>query len=395
MSKNNRTLTLFKHVIPYIVLILVVCILLTSCSSGEITGARETTAAQQGIGLTSAANAAGIDPADKEGMGADSNDIVIKGLVLKYVLVDSAYEIYQTNILKEKPFSFDSYSRMGEDTKNHFIWMEDTYNSLDADNKAHLKDLFESGIHAWKLMDVTTRLDDSAGVDDIVQKLASSREIKGGSKLKAAITDFLPYFYLNYLKAYIEENDDTFNKYIEKLNKQVQEKDADIIGFMERNSGIRFKTKYKPEFYYTLRPIGAMGFQYKDRKVSTLQRTCTDYTYLLSAPFHEFSHELFKTFTDANDFLEVTGPLMNNTEFRNVWNNSIKNNYNWTGWCEENLVEGFAKYLDYKYYSRDDQYSTYFYDLDFCNYLKERKFDGQKESLKEICIEFYKSKLQQ
>lgn len=383
MNKNIKILKWsFTYKLLYILAVVGICINLTSCSEHKSDQSPQT------VKMSSS----GIKTYKTESYKSDSNNITIKGLVLKYVLIDTAYEVYQVNIEKEKYYSYASYSCAGGDSKNHYKWLTDTFNSMNAKNKDYLKVIFRSGIHEWKFMDILTKLEDEANADDIVQALTSDVDVNKNDKLKAAITNFLPYFYSNYMKSYLEESKVTFNSYVEKINNQINKKNPDIIDFMEQVSGIKFKTKYRPVFYYTLRPIGAMGFEYQDQKISTLERTCTDYMYLLGTPFHEFSHELFRTFTNDRDFLEVTELLKKNKALHDEWLSRMKNDYSWEEWCEENLVEGFSKYLSYKYYNSDNYNQTYLYDFDFYKYLKEKTFDGQKNSLKEICIEFYKTK---
>lgn len=327
---------------------------------------------------------------------AESRRVEVKGLVLKYVLIDTAYEMYEVNVRKDKAtsnvFSYESYSQIGEDSKKHYIWLTDSYKSMSKKNKVYLYNLFKDD-WSWYFMNLTTKLDDSADVDDIIRILLADKEVKNNEKLKEAIEKFLPYFYTHYLKSYLHMNNKVFNKYTEDINHQIKKNNSDITGFMEQMSGIKFEKRYKPEFYYTLRPIGAFGFSYKDVKVSTIQRTCTDYKYLFDTPFHEYSHELFQTFTHSKEFNNLAKSLKKNKALYTEWTNGMNTSYDWVGWCEENLVEGFSKYLSYKYFKKDSDASIYPYDKDFYKYLKDKNFDGKKDSLKEFSMDFYKQKL--
>lgn len=75
------------------------------------------------------------------------------------------------------------------------------------------------------------------------------------------------------------------------------------------------------------------------------------------------------------------------------YNNLGKDAYDWAGWCEENLVEGFAKYLEHKYYNRKKTNTTYAYDMKFYNYLIDNKFNPKDTDLKDVSIKFYEDAL--
>lgn len=320
----------------------------------------------------------------------NSTGIEVKGLVLKYVLVDTAYELYQINVQKLSVFSEQSYKNFGKDTYEHYLWLQRTYDSFSDEMKGYLNVIFEKGPHAWQLMNTLTPLEDTATVEDIVDTLNSSIRLHMRRDVKIAIVNLFPYFYTNFLKEYMEKNNVVFGEYVNNITAELQKNNLDLISFIEQTARISYKTRYKPVFYYTLRPIGAMGFNYQNMKISTLQRTCTSYHYLLSVPFHEFSHELFQTFTYSWKFKIITNELKNNKDFKNEWLDGMDKTYDWVGWCEENLVEGFAKYLEFRYYNKLMSGTIYKYDYDFYQYLKEIKFDEHKISLEDASINFYK-----
>jgi hypothetical protein len=325
------------------------------------------------------------------GINTENTNIKIKGLVLKYVLIDTAYELYQVNVQKLSVFSEQGYKNFGEDTHFHYLWLLNTYKNFNEEMKSNLKTIFEKGPHAWQLMNVTTKLEDSAKVEDIVKALNSSIKLHMKREVRTAIENLFPYFYSNFLKAYMAENNKTFECYINTLTAELEKDNVDVIDYIEQNAGISFKVKYKPVFYFTLRPIGAMGFNYKHMKISTLQRTCNSYRYLLSVPFHEYSHELFQTFTYSWKFRWIAEELKNDKGFKDAWLDGMDKTYDWIGWCEENLVEGFAKYLEFKYYNQLMSSTIYKYDYEFYQYLKGIQFDEHKISLEEACLNFYKN----
>lgn len=314
--------------------------------------------------------------------------IEVRGLVLKYVLIDTAYEIYQVNTPSfSKYFNEETYNKMGEDTYNHYLWLKNTYEKFTPEMKNNLNIIYDSDIHPWSLLNQVTQLNDDADLEKIIEQLEYI--IFKKSKMRNAIKEFYPYFYNNFLKEYLEKNTPIFENYAKNTNEELQKNNIDLLSFMEKTSGIQFEEKFKPIFYYTLRPIGAYGFTYnKKYKISTIQRE-TDYKELLGSPFHEYSHSLFQTFTFTPEFIKIAEKMKKDSVFVKNWGD-YKNSYDWRGWCEENLVEGFANYLDYKYYGTKKEKQIYVYDVEFFNYLINTNFDPSKITLKDASINFYR-----
>ena len=248
--------------------------------------------------------------------------------------------------------------------------------------------------HPWQVMNVTSTLKEEASLEEILQCIRESKPLGYTDSEKEILTSFYTDYYNEYLKDYLEDNIPIFEEKADRLNEQIAEREVDLMTFMEAQSGIQFKERSKPVFYYTLREVGAMGFEHSPLHISLIQRHVDDFSYLLSTPFHEFSHALFDTFTDKRAFKQVVKRLSKvEDSFKTSWEEKFQSSYNWRGWCEENLVEGFAHYLDDKYYRRKASYSSYTYDLAFYNYLKEIDFDPQKITLEEACIAFYEGVL--
>ena len=84
----------------------------------------------------------------------------------------------------------------------------------------------------------------------------------------------------------------------------------------------------------------------------------------------------------------ISNKLKNDTDLVDSYN-KYSSSYSFEEWCVENLVEGFSKYLDYKYYNMQYDFSNYVYDLKFYNYLKDINFDSLKDNLFETCVKFY------
>lgn len=309
----------------------------------------------------------------------------VKGLKLNFALIDTACEMYQTNITNT--FDQSNYKNY----KAHYSWLQQTYRNLPKEMKNHLQtiyDNFDNGPLIFK----TLELEDNANLRDIIAVLDYKIE---NPKVSKAITEFYPYYYKQFFKDYYADKKLKYKKLTAKLNKQINNNNPDILEFMEQISGISFEKKRKPIFYYTLRPIGAFGGAFEGKRISTIKGTVKSYKQLFATPFHEYSHYLIGTFTYSPEFKAVAEKLKKaDKEFSGFWkgSESLQRSYSWIGWCEEQLVEGFAKFLEYKYYGREDFSSTYSpgYDYKFYQYLRKINFDAEEKSLKQVSIEFYK-----
>ncbi len=321
----------------------------------------------------------------------DNYDVEVRGLKLKYVLIDSAYEMYQFQ--EEFKENIPHYLQE-EDSKGHYEWLNDTYESMSQEMKDSLA-MIMTRTHPWQIMNVTSSLKDDASVEEVIECITLSQELPYNDTEKEQLTAFFTSYYNDYLKEYLEVQAPLFEEKARRLNEQIAEHPSDIMGFMEEQSGIKFKEKSKPVFYYTLRKIGAMGFDQPSIKISLIQRDINDTSNLFGTPFHEFGHALFDTFTNKRAFKNVTKKLSKqDTDFRREWESKYQSNYNWIGWCEENLVEGFATYLKEQYYGYVNSGDLYTYDFAFYKYLKEVNFNPGKMSLEDVSIDFYESVLE-
>lgn len=321
----------------------------------------------------------------------DNYDVEVRGLKLKYVLIDSAYEIYQFQNEFKK---FVSEYLQDESAKVHYEWINKTYESMSQEMKDSL-DMIMTKTHPWQVMNVTSSLGDDASVEEVIECIITSSELPYNDAEHEQISSFFISYYNDYLKDYLEINIPVFEKKASKLNEQIAEHPSDIMTFMEEQSGIKFKEKSKPVFYYTLRRIGAMGFDQPSIKISFIQGGKESLSNLFSTPFHEFGHSLFDTFTNKKDFKKIAEKLRKqDTVFRKEWESSFQSDYDWIGWCEENLVEGFATYLNKQYYGNAASKGIYTYDFAFYQYLNEINFNPEKIHLEDVSIDFYESVLE-
>lgn len=317
--------------------------------------------------------------------------VVVKGLKLKYVLIETANEMYRSNVLCNKTYSTKNALYYGKHSIDYLNWLKYTYSLFPDNRKSELKNIFTKN-GRWNLMNLITDLNDTANIDEIVLVLLSSNEID--SSTRKDIQSFFPYFYNSFLKDYLLESSTRIDKLVEKTQSKINSKSIDVFAFMEEKSGCNFKNEYSSELFYTLSPFRASGFTKNNIYVSTLQQNRKDAKEILSTVFHEYSHELFKTFSLDQDFTDISKKLKTNPDFKMTWENGYKNSYDWRGWCEENLVNGFSAFLTFKYFGSFKWRGNYIYDKEFYKYLKKIDFDPDEISLAKVCRDFMKSKIE-
>lgn len=89
-------------------------------------------------------------------------------------------------------------------------------------------------------------------------------------------------------------------------------------------------------------------------------------------------------------FKYLAGKLKKDEKLLKMFNEEVP--YTWLGWVEENLVEGFARYLNVrKGIARDVGEGIYIFDGEFAQALVDG-FDPQKISLEDFTVQFLKQK---
>lgn len=317
--------------------------------------------------------------------------ISVRAPVLKYSLIETLYEIYRANILIPDQIA-SAYAVPVDGYADHYSWLIETYQELNSDAQDTLVELFEI-TNPWTLMNLTTRLADDATIEEIVDLLTSSEaDLDDGTK--SLIAFLFPRFYNNYFAAYFEKNVKQFIPLAEEMTAEALKRE-NIIRFMEEQSGLSLGDK-AVVLYYSLQAAGAWSFNHGDLMISTIQRNVVSFDLLYHTPLHEFTHDLYRKFIDSQEFYQLFHDLfVRNWGFAVHWYNqpSLYTVYSWWAFCEENLVEGFAKLLRERYYTNVEHRRVYYYDLDFYSYLKEIAFDSSQHSLEEISVDFFRSVL--
>ncbi|AKI97739.1 hypothetical protein [Kosmotoga pacifica] len=322
-------------------------------------------------------------------------EVEVRPPVLKYSIISTLEEMYYANV--EAPEKWASYyTGVSEASRAHYLWLLDTYNAMNQKMREYLEIIFQN-VHPWRLMNIATMLSDDSTVEDLVKVYKGA--IVGANNLPAsvreALGELLPYYYTNFFKDYFEENAPLFEDIAKEMTAEAQSY-PNPYEFISENSGIELG-KSKCLFYYTFREVGAYGFRLDELRISTLQRDVDTIEKLFFTPLHEYTHEFFQTFTGSKEFKELAEELKERDPgFYEYWNSDtgLKSSYSWRGFCEENLVEGFAKLLRDRFYgSIQEHRAFYYYDMDFYEYLKAIDFSPERMTLEEVALEFYRSKM--
>ena len=326
-----------------------------------------------------------INPIDPNSI----EDMKVFPITLKYCLVDTLHEIYQANIFdveRRKEF-YENSDQWGQ---NHYDWLVNTYEEMPSEMKKNLTNAFND-MSMWTLMNNLSKLDNGANLEEI-KTLINSIKYTINQNGKRALLYIIDDFYYDYFKAYYEDNLTIFESLAEDMTVELSSYDSPV-DIISEYSGIYLGEK-KCAFYYTLRKVGAYLFQIDNVTISTLQYNASKPQYIFRAALHENSHPFFQTFTKTSKFEDLAKRVKSIEPFYNFWNDneSIKSFYSWTSFLEENLVEGFAKFLSYKTFGETGN-PTYYYDYPFCEFLIEKNYSPKKYTLEEISYMFYEDEL--
>lgn len=320
-----------------------------------------------------------------------NSELIVNGPVLKISLIQTAHEIYSTNIESSSNNSNieNMYIEDSKESKKHYKWLNKTYNSMDDNMKNKLENIFNSN-SSWSYLNSVINLEDNASIDNIIATINSNTDLNLSSHLQSDIDVFFNYFYDEHFESYFNKNKSALNKKASKLNTILYENEVDIKKFIEDVCNISPSKDYVYTFYYSLNPVSYHNFEYDNNIVSTISSSTTVKD-LLRISFHNSSHDLFDNFTESPEFTEVCNLLKFDKEFVSLYEKNGSYAYDFNDWCEENLIEGFSKYLDYRYSQAEYDFSNFVYDLDFYNYLKDINFNPDKVNLKDVSINFYKT----
>ncbi len=311
----------------------------------------------------------------------------IRGLTLKISLIQTAYELYDVNILNSKIYTKSLYKELGKESYEHYKWLQSTYKNLDDNMIRSLKNIFSSNSQ-FDYLNSIINLDDNTDVNKIIDTINNDTELNLDLSLKNDINIFFNTFYNDYFKSYYNKNKFKFTQKVKNLNQVLTNCEIDINKFINDFSGIELDKNYKSTFYFSFNPVHSYELEYDNLIVSTISPDIRAQD-LLSLAFHNYSHSLFTSFFNEYKFNEVYNLAKENKYILEKYEPQ-STMYSFKEWYIENLVEGFSKFLDYSYCKSAYEYSIYGYDLEFYNYLKDINFNPIKMNLKEVSSNFFK-----
>ncbi|MGL5313949.1 MAG: hypothetical protein ACRC92_11945 [Peptostreptococcaceae bacterium] len=315
-----------------------------------------------------------------------NNNIQVRGLTLKTSLIQTAYELYNLNNVDPS-----KYTDSSRDIQKHYKWLNNTYTSMDDNMKSKLDNIFSS-FDQWDYLNEVIYLEDNATKDEILNNIINSKTLNLSTLEKEDTISFFDYFYYEYFNSYFIKYENKYNKKANEINKILVDNKVDIITFMENVSGFEFNDNSKSIFYYSFNPFQTQVFKSDNLIISTVQSDI-DTQDILSVCFYQYSQYIFDSIADSNEFMIICENLKNDLDFMNEYNKSAKDSYDFNSWCRENLVAGFSKYLDYRYCQSDYQFTSYIYDLDFYNHLRNIGFNPNNMTLKDVSVSFYQNKV--
>ncbi len=319
------------------------------------------------------------------------SDIVVKGITLKVSLIQTAYELYNVNVKNPKEFNEDLYKSTSYDAYKHYIWLKDTYNDMDDDLKNSLYDIFTTN-DSWSYSNAVIGLDDNSSLEDIIKTILNDDYLNLSPSFCKEFDNFFTSFYEDYFKSYFYKNKASYEKKANDINNLLASKEVDIINFIESSSGLDIDNGYSYTFYYSLNPVESQGFKSNKKLISTIPKN-TPYKDIISIPLHEFSHIIFEYFVNSDEFLDAYEKLKDDKKLTKMYDKVGKYAYNYKDFCSENLIEGFSKFLNYRYFQGVYEENIYVYDLDFYRYLRKLNFNPQASSLKDVSINFLEKTL--
>lgn len=325
--------------------------------------------------------------------GSETNQdkpLVIKPEDFSIFLFESSEEIFRANEKHPALWAgLKEHARRDPDYALHYNWLYSTYSSWDEHRRAQLREIMTE----YHPQPMSERLiqngKQEAGLDEIIEYMKKDRFFR---KNRDTLVDFYAWYGANYALPH-------YRQMLPKLQNKAEaaagrvEKNFNIVDFMEKESGIKLKKKPESiELLLNMRIIGAMGF-YRDKEkdsLSTIQWNSTAEK-IWATPFHELGHPFFRTFTGGWTFKYlVASKLKDDEKLMARFKEDVP--YTWEGWVEENLVEGFARYLNVrKGIARDVGEGIYIFDREYATALLEG-FDPQQTSLEDFTMSFLKKK---
>lgn len=318
---------------------------------------------------------------------AADKPLVMKAEDFSLFLFESSEEIYRANVKDPNMWAnLRVQADRDPDYALHYNWLYDSYAKWDEHRRIQLKEIMADYLPQPMSDRLIQNGKQSVGLDEIIKFM---KEDSFFGKNRSTVVDFYAWYGQNYALPHYEQIKPLLQRKAE-ITAGTVEKDFDITGFMEKETGIKLKKKPDLiELLFNMRIIGASGF-YRDKdSLTTIQWNSTPEK-VWAVPFHEFSQPFFRTFTGGWSFKYLASKLKKDERLMTKFKEDVP--YTWEGWIEENLTEGFARYLNVrKGIAKDVGQGMYIFDQEYAQALVDG-FDPQKTSLKDFTVKFLKQK---
>lgn len=314
----------------------------------------------------------------------------VRGPVLKFELVTAFYDLVDMKERKSDWRSPEILRGAGPEGAAYADFLDGAWEALGRDGRAAVAALAKSSPHPWRLLDELAHLPDDADAAEIITAIEAMPTglFQGGWKKPLALA--LEKFYAGSFREFYAREAPLVAADARRVGETIAASLPEgVFAFMAKESGVPLDQDRKVAFYYTLQVIGAFGFEAEGIKISTVQRTSRSPEDLYDTAFHEFGHEVFRTFQQNAAFVAAAEKLKADRRFLGEYDSIGRSNYgSWANWCVENLVNGFSYWLGYRKFGAEPEEGNYRYDAPFFAFLKEKGFAPSPGALEKRCIDF-------
>jgi len=316
----------------------------------------------------------------------DNKPLVIKPEDFAVFLFESSEEIYRANVKNPKMWAvLKEQTQQDHDYAAHYSWLYETYAKWDEHRREQLNSIMEDYLPQPISERIYRKGKQAAGLDEIIKFIRDDSFFR---KQRSTLVDFYSWYGANYALPHYERIRPALQRKADITGGMV-EKGFDPVAFMEKETGIKLKEKPAVELLLNMRMIPVSGF-YRGKDSINMVKWSSSPEKIWTISFHEMGHSFFRTFTGRLSFKYLARKLKKDDQLFKKFEEDVP--FTWEGWIEENLVEGFARYINVKKgITRSVGEGIYVFDREYAEALVSG-FDPQKTSLEDFTVKFLKEK---
>lgn len=321
-----------------------------------------------------------------------SNKKAEKSLVIKpedfsIFLFESSEEIYRANVKDPKMWAvLRDQAQRDPEYAFQYNWLYESYSKWDEHRRSQLNQIMNDYLPQPISERIYKKEKQAAGLEEILKFISQDSFFR---KNRSTLVDFYSWYGANYALPQYERIRPLLQQKADITNSMV-EKEFDPVSFMEKETGIRLREKPGTfEMILNMRMIPTSGF-YRDKDSVTPIKWSINPEKIWTVSFHEIGHNFFRTITGKWSFRFLANKLKKDKKLMDRFKEDVP--YTWDGWIEENLTEGFARYVNVKKgITRDVGEGIYVFDQEYAQALVNG-FNPQTTSLKDFTVKFLKQK---